>query len=161
MAHSPFKLSEMHHLTDGARLTDCVEPPQPCVSVAGVKRLEAVAQVPLACHLRQLTGQILRATNTTRPCWHTSDHVKLKRNMKAWLTTPPPKERSQFPISVLATMSGMVSGWDQPTASTAIAMWASGILSSLTLICCTSNQETLWYFALQYKDLLAKQGSLW
>lgn len=50
------------------------------------------------------------------------------------LTTPPPKERSQFPISVLATIRGMVSGWDHPTASTAIAIWARGILSSRTRI---------------------------
>lgn len=110
----------MHHVADRVRLAHGVDPPQPGVRVAGVKRLEAVAQVPLTRHLGQSTGQILR------------DNSKLTRdlilivfsplNQREIPTTPPPKERSQFPMSVLATMSGMVSGWDQPTASTAIAM---------------------------------------
>lgn len=50
------------------------------------------------------------------------------------LTIPPPKERSQLPISVFATMRQIVSGCAQPTASTATARCAKGILSSLTRI---------------------------
>jgi len=50
------------------------------------------------------------------------------------LTAPPPNERSQFPMSVLATIRGMVSGCDQPTASIAMATCARGILSSRTRI---------------------------
>lgn len=60
---SPFLLSEVHHVTDGARLTHHVEPPQARVRVAGVEGLEAVAQVSLAGHLRQFTGQILDSHN--------------------------------------------------------------------------------------------------
>lgn len=50
------------------------------------------------------------------------------------LTIPPPKDRSQLPISVFATMRQIVSGCAQPTASTATARCAKGILSSLTRI---------------------------
>lgn len=60
VSHSPFQLCEAYHVADGVRLTHRVDSPQPRVRVAGVKRLEAVAQVPLACHLCQSTGQILR-----------------------------------------------------------------------------------------------------
>ena len=49
-------------------------------------------------------------------------------------TIPPPKDRSQLPISVFATMRQIVSGCAQPTASTATARCAKGILSSLTRI---------------------------
>lgn len=49
----------MHHVPDGSGLTHHVEPPQARVCVAGVERLEAVAQVPLAGHLGQFTGQVL------------------------------------------------------------------------------------------------------
>lgn len=59
MRHSPFQLCEVHHVADGVGLADSVDSPQPCVGVAGVKRLEAVAQVPLTRHLSQTTGQIL------------------------------------------------------------------------------------------------------
>lgn len=62
--YSPFHLSEMHHVVDGARLTHHVEPPQTCVGVAGVEGLEAVAQVSLTGHLGQLTGQILESERT-------------------------------------------------------------------------------------------------
>lgn len=61
---SPFQLGEVHHLVDGARLTHHVESPQACVGVTGVERLEAVAQVALARHLRQLAGEILAKVNT-------------------------------------------------------------------------------------------------
>lgn len=54
----------MHHVTDGARLTHHVEPPQTGVCVAGVEGLEAVAQVSLTGHLGQLTGQILESERT-------------------------------------------------------------------------------------------------
>lgn len=60
---SPLQLGEVHHVADRARLTHAVDSPQPCVGVAGVKGLEAVAQVPLARHLGQSTGQILRESN--------------------------------------------------------------------------------------------------
>lgn len=60
---SPFLLSEVHHVADGARLTHHVEPPQACVRVAGVEGLEAMAQVSLAGHLSQFTGQILGSHN--------------------------------------------------------------------------------------------------
>ena len=56
------------------------------------------------------------------------------RRCKRRLTTPPPNERSQFPMRVLATIRGMVSGCAQPTASIAMATCASGILSSRTRI---------------------------
>lgn len=58
------------------------------------------------------------------------------------LTIPPPKERSQLPISVFATMRQIVSGCAQPTASTAIARCAKGILSSLIRIWVTTNKVT-------------------
>ena len=61
---SPFHLSEVHHVVDGAGLTHHVEPPQACVSVAGVEGLEAVAQVALTGHLSQFTGQILGSQRT-------------------------------------------------------------------------------------------------
>ena len=81
-------------------------------------------------------------------CWRDSgkgQYTDCKRRNRpgrspgAWeheweLTTPPPKERSQLPMSVFATIRGMVSGCDQPTASTAMAMCARGILSSRTRI---------------------------
>lgn len=60
----PFHLSEVHHVVDGAGLTHHVEPPQACVSVAGVEGLEAVAQVALTGHLSQFTGQILESEDT-------------------------------------------------------------------------------------------------
>lgn len=58
--HWPFHLSEVHHVLDGAGLTHNVEPPETCVSVAGVKGLEAVTQVSLTGHLSQFTGQVLQ-----------------------------------------------------------------------------------------------------
>lgn len=64
--HSPFHLSEVHHVVDGAGLTHHVEPPQACVCVAGVEGLEAVAQVSLTGHLSQFTGQILGSENTSQ-----------------------------------------------------------------------------------------------
>lgn len=57
--YSPFHLSEVHHVVDGAGLTHHVQTPQACVSVAGVKGLEAVAQVSLTRHLSQFTGEVL------------------------------------------------------------------------------------------------------
>lgn len=76
---------------------------------------------------------------------HLNSDVKLQPSQPV-LTTPPPNERSQFPMSVFATMRGMVSGWDHPTASTAMAMWAKGILSSRTRIWCNSKRHSLWTF---------------
>ena len=61
--------------------------------------------------------------------------IKSRKVLVGSLTTPPPKERSQLPIRVFATISGIVSGCDHPAASTAIAMCAKGILSSLIRIC--------------------------
>lgn len=61
---SPFHLSEVHHVADGAGLTHHVEPPQACVCVAGVEGLEAVAQVSLTGHLGQFTGQVLGSERT-------------------------------------------------------------------------------------------------
>merc|ERR550532_569540 len=46
---------------------------------------------------------------------------------------PPPMDLSQLPIRVLATIRGMLSGLVQPQPSTAMATWARGMLSSLTL----------------------------
>lgn len=60
----PFHLGEVHHVPYGAGLTHHVETPQACVRVAGVERLEAVAQVPLASHLSQFTGQVLECEDT-------------------------------------------------------------------------------------------------
>lgn len=57
--HRPFHLCEVHHVLDGAGLAHKVEPPQACVSVAGVEGLEAVAHVSLTGNLSQFTGQIL------------------------------------------------------------------------------------------------------
>lgn len=65
-SYSPFHLSEVHHVIDGAGLTHHVEPPQACVCVAGVEGLEAVAQVALTGHLSQFTGQILWTQSNRR-----------------------------------------------------------------------------------------------
>lgn len=62
--YSPFHLSEVHHVVNGAGLTHHVEPPQACVCVAGVKGLKAVAQVSLTGHLSQFTGQVLGSQRT-------------------------------------------------------------------------------------------------
>lgn len=72
--YSPLHLSEVHHVVDGAGLTHHVEPPQAGVCVAGVEGLEAVAQVSLAGHLGQFTGQILgyKMTKTKRKSEHQS-----------------------------------------------------------------------------------------
>lgn len=64
--YSPFHLSEVHHVVDGAGLTHHVEPPQACVCVAGVEGLKAVTQVSLTGHLSQFTGQILVQRDTNQ-----------------------------------------------------------------------------------------------
>lgn len=56
----------MHHVPYGSGLTHHVEPPQARVCVAGVEGLEAVAQVPLAGHLGQFTGQVLEGRGAKR-----------------------------------------------------------------------------------------------
>lgn len=74
---------------------------------------------------------------------HFQKHDSLPFIMKSLqkpLTIPPPKERSQLPISVFATMRQIVSACVQPTASTAIARCAKGILSSLTRIWVRTNK---------------------
>lgn len=55
----PFFLNKVHHVLNSGWLTDHIESPQPCVSVAGVEGLETVTQVTLAGNLSKFTGQIL------------------------------------------------------------------------------------------------------
>merc|ERR1719150_955835 len=55
------------------------------------------------------------------------------RGMLEELLAPPPMDLSQLPMRVLATIRGMLSGLVQPQPSTAMATWARGIESSLTL----------------------------
>lgn len=55
----PFSLNKVHHVLNSGWLTDQIESPQPCVSVAGVERLETVTQVTMAGNLSKFTGQIL------------------------------------------------------------------------------------------------------
>lgn len=68
--YSPFHLSEVHHVVDGAGLTHHVEPPQARVCVTGVEGLEAVAQVSLTGHLSQFTGQVLGSEKTNPSGFH-------------------------------------------------------------------------------------------
>jgi len=85
-------------------------------------------------HPRGLSGSVWAAPRSQTPPQPPS-RMESGTVLGNSLTTPPPKERSQLPISVFATISGIVSGSDQPAASTAIAMCARGILSSLIRIC--------------------------
>lgn len=87
-------------------------------------------RVPMSrqCPQLQLRGAVLAAP-------HSDNLVNSRKELAGSLTTPPPKERSQLPIRVFATMRGIVSGSAQPAASTAIARCAKGILSSLIRIC--------------------------
>lgn len=55
----PFSLNKVHHVLNSGWLTDHIESPQPCVSVAGVEGLETVTQVTMAGNLSKFTGQIL------------------------------------------------------------------------------------------------------
>lgn len=76
------------------------------------------------------------------------------------LTTPPPKDRSQFPMRVLATMSGIVSGSDQPAASTAMARCARGILSSLIRIWNTGEQLYCNLYTLRHRASYTAENRL-
>lgn len=59
----PFSLNKVHHVLNSGWLTDHIETPQPCVSVAGIEGLETVTQVTMAGSLSKFTGQILLRQN--------------------------------------------------------------------------------------------------
>jgi hypothetical protein len=65
--------------------------------------------------------------------WHRLPVAQLAANLLAKFD-PPPCDRSQLPIKVLANIKAILSGSVHPHPSTAIAICAKGMSSSLTRI---------------------------
>lgn len=75
---SPFTLGKVQHVRYGHGLAHHVEAPEAGVRVARVEGLEAVAEAALACHLSQLTGEVLGGEDACQPVEKSTMEVGLR-----------------------------------------------------------------------------------